>query len=1747
MKSLILLLAAVATFLTSTALRANDFWYGSVNSTWDTTALNWWNPDNTSQFHSGDNVIFEYSWAPLTVTIAGTGVTAGGMIFDVNGYTITGGTLSLNGSWPELNASSGVTATIASFVNASGSGQTLEQYRTGTLIFAGGGNIGYHSINEGGTLVLAGGPFSIGGIGLSANAALKVTGAAVATSNAYQLLSSGAYNYLGITGGSWTGAALRQGDNPADTGVITQSGGSFIQNTGNPFVLGGWNAAGGTGVFNLDGGTMNVNAPMSIGWDTNTSGHGEVNINAGLATATEFDFRGTTSGALNLRGGTFSVATIQAQSSWGYNDANATGSVNFNGGTLQAAQDGATLINLQTAGTENNVFIYPGGATIDTHGRNVTLANGFNPPGGSGVSGIALVNGGSGYNGEPYVQITGGGGTGATARAPIDSNGAITGIVVTNPGTGYTGAPSAALVGGTNSGGTTTNATLGAVSTAANGTGSFTKAGAGTLTLSGTSRLQGNSFITGGVLDITGYLYDPNTWMPAWVMVDSGATLRLHSWGYAYDGLGQLSSGNNLDINGGTIEMADNGGGGRGFGIDTGGATLLVDAGVTWSLGTWPTPSVTNNSSLILDGSGTGDIQMSINGTGSVTKQGTGTWTLSGSNTYAGATIVTAGTLIVNGGISNSSAMTVAAGAGLTANSGIGITGTVTLAQGCALNFGLGGVGASGIIKITGTYAAPSSPVQVNISALNYNISSGTYNLITGAAGISTGNFVLGSTPPGAYTLSASNGTLSVTVVLPPSAPTSVLGTSGTIGAAYSYQLPAAGNPTGYGASNLPPGLSLNSSTGLISGTPTDQGTYYTTISSTGAEGTGSTQLIFVLPPPEGTPLLTGSKSPQVVLDSGTSLTVQPWRDNTLLINPGKGFVEYYNPSSYTSKWTGIGYCRWHWADFEPSEGVYDWSLINNSIASWAAYGLKFSFGIINSDEYAEYETPQWVFQPGSNPQTGSVYPAGAVPLSVVCPNNQTTIVPSSWNDPVYLARMHEFITAFGAQFNGNPNIGFLDMRNYGLWGEGNGSFAAGLANLPPEDLLANYYMPYVQAFPDTQLIEDAWYSSVGATLCSLGTGARLDGIMSGSGNGSPCLLAYPNHPAVMEYYGLPASGYRGGAENELLIYVTGGRPSYMQLDTIFCDNDPNFYQMAGNLIGYHFVLQQATIPKSIQAGAAFPLSLTWLNDGVAPLYEPCSVAAALLDANNNVVLKQWLTSSNPHGWMPGVSATENFNVTFPSVPVGCKLALGLFSNQTDSYPAYKLGIQGRIISGWYILSGSTAPAVALPSPWAKADVGTVGTTGTSVYIGKNAFHLEGAGSGIAGSADSFQFSYVTTTSNSISLIARVTPPISGSTEVGLIMRRDATTAGARMAALILKPNGAGYQAQFGSRTSTGGSITWATAVTGLAVPQWLKLTRSGATGNVYTGYVSSNGNTWTQVGTRTTTSIIANGATACAGLLVSSLSTGSLATETFDNVSAPGWTPAPVITSGASVTGSTGGALSYQITAANSPASYAASGLPAGLSVNTGTGLINGTPSVSGTFIAAVSAINSGGTGSAILTLTVSPQPPAAPTGLSATGGNHQVSLSWDASLGATGYNVKRSLVSGSGYSILAANTAATSYTDSGASNWIPYYYVVSALNAGGEGPNSLQAAATPQSPAISPAEQYVSTTLSMAGGTATVTFAASVVGHTYQLQYSDLLTAGTWVNCGAALPGTGGDLVFAAPYDNTQPRKFYRIQIRQ
>ncbi len=129
-------------------------------------------------------------------------------------------------------------------------------------------------------------------------------------------------------------------------------------------------------------------------------------------------------------------------------------------------------------------------------------------------------------------------------------------------------------------------------------------------------------------------------------------------------------------------------------------------------------------------------------------------------------------------------------------------------------------------------------------------------------------------------------------------------------------------------------------------------------------------------------------------------------------------------------------------------------------------------------------------------------------------------------------------------------------------------------------------------------------------------------------------------------------------------------------------------------------------------------------------------------------------------------------------------------------------------------------------------------------------------------------------------------------------------------------------------------------------------------------------------------------------------------------------------------------------------------------------------------TYYYRVSAVNSAGEGALSNEVSATPSAPAtapaAPSGLTAAGGDGRVTLSWSApsSNGGspiTGYKIYRGTAAG-GETLLATVGNVLSYQDAAVNNGITYYYRVSAVNAIGEGAMSNEVSATPAAAATAP-----------------------------------------------------------------------------
>ena len=112
--------------------------------------------------------------------------------------------------------------------------------------------------------------------------------------------------------------------------------------------------------------------------------------------------------------------------------------------------------------------------------------------------------------------------------------------------------------------------------------------------------------------------------------------------------------------------------------------------------------------------------------------------------------------------------------------------------------------------------------------------------------------------------------------------------------------------------------------------------------------------------------------------------------------------------------------------------------------------------------------------------------------------------------------------------------------------------------------------------------------------------------------------------------------------------------------------------------------------------------------------------------------------------------------------------------------------------------------------------------------------------------------------------------------KAGVMFRNDNSASAMNVAVVATAGNGVELQ----SRTAAGGSTT-STIISGVTAPRWVRLVRSAT--NSFSGYYSSDGSNWTQIGAGM---IIPMGASALAGLAVTAHNNTTNCTAGFNNVS---------------------------------------------------------------------------------------------------------------------------------------------------------------------------------------------------------------------------------------------------------------------
>ncbi len=365
--------------------------------------------------------------------------------------------------------------------------------------------------------------------------------------------------------------------------------------------------------------------------------------------------------------------------------------------------------------------------------------------------------------------------------------------------------------------------------------------------------------------------------------------------------------------------------------------------------------------------------------------------------------------------------------------------------------------------------------------------------------------------------------------------------------------------------------------------------------------------------------------------------------DGRALINPDMGWTAHFYsniPTNYGSQLSpddtldwfegcSAVYLRVPWAYLEPEEGVYNWALLDTPAARWIAKGKQVGFRFTTSENWIPYATPEWVFKAGAK-KVAYRWGEG--------PDENGTLFDPVYDDPVYLEKLENFLKAAAARYDGNPDIAFIDVGTFGMWGEGH---TFGSSRLSPEEnvRMAKIHVDlHRRLFPNTQLfvVDDV----IGPQAPGDDFPLMDDCVRQGIGLRDDSILVqpYPDHwyhselaqkfwpttPVFLEHEHYGSSILRGAWDEELLQKaVEDYHASWLSIHwwpEVEWRECQETIRKINRRLGYRIVAKSIEYPSRVSIDDWFEVTIVWSNAGVAPCYRGGFPTLTLKDEKGGIV-----------------------------------------------------------------------------------------------------------------------------------------------------------------------------------------------------------------------------------------------------------------------------------------------------------------------------------------------------------------------------------------------------------------------------------------------------------------------------------------------------------------------------------------------
>jgi len=443
------------------------------------------------------------------------------------------------------------------------------------------------------------------------------------------------------------------------------------------------------------------------------------------------------------------------------------------------------------------------------------------------------------------------------------------------------------------------------------------------------------------------------------------------------------------------------------------------------------------------------------------------------------------------------------------------------------------------------------------------------------------------------------------------------------------------------------------------------------------------------------------------------TVIIRPKEIDDVLVNPGMGIQTFQrfngDPLNVGMKWseagptakleatpekpdfpgTSIAYCRWFWEVLEPERGKYRWEILDTALEEARKHGQTLAIRLMPYDQ--GHPLPEWYRNSGARRANQPTDKDGK-------------IWQPDFADPLYMKYWGELVTAAGARYDGHPYLDSVDISSVGYWGEGWSDY------MPASAVQKALIDIWVQAFQRTPLLMNFDEEKALAYGTQQGAGWRLDcwGDMrsqyweSWHRKWSHMLDFYPlqivragiqdvwqRSPVSLETCGVPGNWWKQGWDVDYILnQALRWHVSSVNVKSTAIPPDwKKQFDEFQKKMGYRFILRRLEYPPKVKAGTVMPVSMWWLNAGVAPVYRPYELTIQFWSPAASAVTR---IAVDVRKWLPG-DAVFDGNVYVPETlkPGAYRVRVALLDPRTEQ-PAIKLAIEGRQPDGWYDLGEVT-------------------------------------------------------------------------------------------------------------------------------------------------------------------------------------------------------------------------------------------------------------------------------------------------------------------------------------------------------------------------------------------------------------------------------------------------------------------------